>query len=96
MDIEHEPGCPRLQFWDAGEFEAPCWCGEAEPNVDALQNEINEYWMVKVNELITERNNAEQKAADWHKWYNEKDRRTLELQNIIEELEAKISMIEYL
>ena len=25
---DHDPGCPRLQFWDAGEFEAPCTCGE--------------------------------------------------------------------
>jgi hypothetical protein len=23
---EHEPGCPRSQFWDAGEWEAPCVC----------------------------------------------------------------------
>lgn len=23
---EHEGGCPRKQFWDAGEFEAPCLC----------------------------------------------------------------------
>ena len=23
---EHEPGCPRLQFWDAGEYDAPCTC----------------------------------------------------------------------
>lgn len=27
---EHEPGCPRLQFWDAGEHEAPCTCGDGE------------------------------------------------------------------
>lgn len=23
---EHEPNCPRLQFWDAGEWDAPCLC----------------------------------------------------------------------
>jgi hypothetical protein len=23
----HENGCPRQQFWDAGEYEAPCTCG---------------------------------------------------------------------
>lgn len=23
---EHEQGCPRLQFWDAGEWQAPCTC----------------------------------------------------------------------
>jgi hypothetical protein len=22
----HEPGCPRCQFWDAGDWEAPCCC----------------------------------------------------------------------
>lgn len=22
----HHPNCPRFQFWDAGEFEAPCAC----------------------------------------------------------------------
>jgi hypothetical protein len=27
---EHEAGCPRLQFWDAGEWEAPCYCGHGE------------------------------------------------------------------
>ena len=25
---EHLPGCPRLQFWDAGEWECPCLCDE--------------------------------------------------------------------
>ena len=25
---EHQPNCPRLQFWDAGEWEAPCTCVE--------------------------------------------------------------------
>ena len=25
--MEHELSCPRSQFWDAGEFEAPCTCG---------------------------------------------------------------------
>ncbi len=25
---EHEAGCPRSQFWDAGEYQAPCLCGE--------------------------------------------------------------------
>lgn len=25
---DHDSGCPRLQFWDAGENEAPCLCGE--------------------------------------------------------------------
>lgn len=24
--MEHWPGCPRVQFWDAGEFDAPCTC----------------------------------------------------------------------
>jgi len=28
---EHEPYCPRAQFWDAGEYEAPCRCGDAKP-----------------------------------------------------------------
>ena len=23
---EHEPSCPRAQFWDAGEWQAPCTC----------------------------------------------------------------------
>jgi hypothetical protein len=23
---EHDEGCPRLQFWDAGESECPCTC----------------------------------------------------------------------
>lgn len=26
--MEHQPGCPRSQFWDAGEYEAPCTCDE--------------------------------------------------------------------
>jgi len=26
MERDHEAGCPRLQFWDAGEHEAPCLC----------------------------------------------------------------------
>jgi len=25
---EHKPGCPKSQFWDAGEWQAPCTCGE--------------------------------------------------------------------
>lgn len=28
---DHKPGCPRLQFWDAGEWEAPCTCDDDEP-----------------------------------------------------------------
>ena len=24
---EHKPGCPRFQFWDAGEYQCPCTCG---------------------------------------------------------------------
>lgn len=27
---EHEKDCPRIQFWDAGEEQAPCTCGEFE------------------------------------------------------------------
>lgn len=30
-NTEHEPGCPRLLFWDAGEFQAPCTCGRPSP-----------------------------------------------------------------
>lgn len=25
---DHKPSCPRLLFWDAGEYDAPCTCGE--------------------------------------------------------------------
>ena len=32
----HESQCPRLQFWDAGEFEAPCCC-EAIVNDNAAE-----------------------------------------------------------
>jgi hypothetical protein len=28
---QHDRNCPRLQFWDAGEFQAPCTC---EPTFD--------------------------------------------------------------
>jgi hypothetical protein len=27
-DVEHEPDCPRIQFWDAGELDCPCTCKE--------------------------------------------------------------------
>jgi len=27
---QHEPNCPRLQFWDGGEWEAPCLCESEE------------------------------------------------------------------
>lgn len=27
---EHESGCPRQMFWDAGEYECPCTCNEEE------------------------------------------------------------------
>jgi len=26
--MKHEPDCPKLQFWDAGEHEATCTCSE--------------------------------------------------------------------
>lgn len=26
LEREHRQGCPRLQFWDAGEYEASCTC----------------------------------------------------------------------
>ncbi len=32
----HTDGCPRLQFWDAGEFDAPCLCDQ--------QNECEHDW----------------------------------------------------
>lgn len=32
---EHEPSCPRFQFWDAGEWEAPCWCEPVEKEYEA-------------------------------------------------------------
>lgn len=32
---EHRPGCPRSQFWDAGEFEAPCTCDTKPPLASA-------------------------------------------------------------
>lgn len=28
---EHHAGCPRLQFWDAGAYEAACTCGPGAP-----------------------------------------------------------------
>jgi hypothetical protein len=33
----HHEGCPRLQFWDAGEYEAPCWCDDPPTVREALQ-----------------------------------------------------------
>ncbi len=31
---EHRPGCPRLQFWDAGVWDAPCTCFDHEQEED--------------------------------------------------------------
>ena len=36
---EHQLNCPRSQFWDAGEFEAPCTCGATK----AAMTEPTEY-----------------------------------------------------
>ena len=41
-----------------------------------------------------QRDNAEKQAKDWHQRYNETARRVMELQEIIEELEAKIDLLE--
>jgi hypothetical protein len=30
---EHDPNCPRFQFWDAGEWEAPCTCDDRKPGL---------------------------------------------------------------
>ena len=27
-ETEHQPGCPMLQAWDHGEFQAPCYCDD--------------------------------------------------------------------
>ena len=27
----HHPSCPRIQFWDAGEWECPCLCPKGWP-----------------------------------------------------------------
>lgn len=27
----HVPHCPRMQVWDGGEFDVPCWCGPDTP-----------------------------------------------------------------
>jgi len=35
----HQPGCPRLQFWDAGEYEAPCYCFDPTPK-ERLKDDI--------------------------------------------------------
>lgn len=31
---EHHPSCPRVQFWDAGEWECPCLCWMYEEDED--------------------------------------------------------------
>lgn len=29
---QHDPSCPRAQFWDAGDWDAPsCYCFDAAP-----------------------------------------------------------------
>lgn len=30
-ELVHHPKCPRVQFWDAGEYEAPCLCRALRP-----------------------------------------------------------------
>jgi hypothetical protein len=29
-NVEHEPDCPRIQFWDAGELDCPCTCHQTQ------------------------------------------------------------------
>ena len=40
---DHEVNCPRLQFWDAGEHEAPCYCdqGSMRPDLDAIKGQLH-------------------------------------------------------
>ena len=35
---DHEAGCPMLQFWDGGEIEVSCSCGE-----DGQEIEMKDY-----------------------------------------------------
>lgn len=58
--MNHAKGCPRLQFWDAGQLDAPCLCDDAArplrlpPSLKAVkatasalfsaQNTLTGYW----------------------------------------------------
>lgn len=49
---EHEPGCPRLQFWDASEHDAPCMCGLGpEQKIAKAPPLLAEVW--KLREVAT-------------------------------------------
>lgn len=38
--MEHQPGCPRLEAWDHGEWDAPCTCLDEDDNTYAIVREI--------------------------------------------------------
>ena len=38
-DEVHDKDCPRNQFWDAGEYECPCYCFDDDDEKDEYDQE---------------------------------------------------------
>jgi hypothetical protein len=50
LDEEHKRGCPRLQSWDAGEWDAPCLCN----SLQCRMNDLKDKWNYFIATLIFE------------------------------------------
>lgn len=55
--MDHKPSCPRSQFWDAGEYEAPCTCDCLDPDSDDRERRLTEL-MRQMYEAVDAMNRA--------------------------------------